>query len=269
MAASARAAASPSAGAPARTAAANSSPAGLPEPARSASSAAAVNTAATLAPLAPVPSRPLAAVEHVAAAVQLQLGQRAAQLQPRRFRRAGEHGGGDQRHGEPVGRQHTCGAGRLHQLVEVRGSAEPEQRDQNLGVQRSAERAGQQQPGDVRPEAVHDVPELDEQLGRRTGGRGGANALGAGRRAERDEQPVDQPREARSAVEHVVHELGGGALAEHQRGAGGHPGAVERVEHHRRPGRRQRGAERGGARGARPRPVRDDEMAACSAWRDR
>jgi hypothetical protein len=55
-----------------------------------------------------------------------------------------------------------------------------------------------------------------------------------------------------------------GTAAEEQTGANGHAGAVERVEHHRGPAHGQRRAEGGGARGARPRPVGDDDVAVRS-----
>ncbi|OLT02600.1 hypothetical protein BJF90_29090 [Pseudonocardia sp. CNS-004] len=111
---------------------------------------------------------------------------------------------------------------------------------------------------------MHQVAELHQQAGRQLGGhRDAAGAVGPGLLHEHPEQPIDQHRHAGRPVQHVVDERGGRGVAPQQvRGPGHHPGAVERLQHHRWPGGGERAAERGGAGRARPRPVCHDQVAA-------
>ena len=234
---------------------------------RNASSAAAVNTVATREPLAPVPSRPRAAVST--------LPPRSSSISASARRRssldaawsAREHRGRDERDGQPVVGEQPGGACGLQQLVELPGAVvrgEPEQRDEDLGLQRSAERAGQQQPAHAGAETVHQVAELHQETGRRfVGQRHRPAAVGPGPFPERAEQPVDECRHAGGLLEHVVHQLRGRPVhAQQQCGPCRDPRAVERLQHHRRAGGGECAPERRAAGRPRPRPVRHHEMTA-------
>ena len=207
--------------------------------------------------------------EDVAAAVELPLRQRALHLDPGRGRRPLQHRRRDQRDRRAVGGEQAFRAGRLHQLVEgggVGGDVGAQQRDEQVGLHRGAQRPGPQELAHPGGKAVDGVA----QLGQEAAGRAGrvpppAGRVGARLLDERGEQAVDQRGVAAGLGEHEVDDgIRGprGPFAEQVHGPGLHTRPIERPEDDRRPVRRERHPERGHAVGSGPGPVGDDEHAA-------
>ena len=120
--------------------------------------------------------------EDVAAAVELQLRQRASHLHPGRGRRPLQHRRRDQRDRRAVGGEQAFRAGRLHQLVEgggVGGDVGAQQGHEQVGLQRGAQRPGPQELAHPGGKAVDGVA----QLGQEAAGRAGRvpTASGSGR----------------------------------------------------------------------------------------
>ncbi|GAA3248434.1 hypothetical protein GCM10017691_58590 [Pseudonocardia petroleophila] len=134
----------------------------------------------------PRAQQPAGRAEDVAAAVELDLGQGPAHLDGGRGGRAGQHGRRDERDGPAPGEQPPLRPRRDHQPVDGVGAGQPEQRDQQLGVDGRADGPGQQQVADPGRQLLQRVAELREDAG-----------LGGGVRAE---QGVDQRRDPRGAA---------------------------------------------------------------------
>jgi hypothetical protein len=113
--------------------------------------------------------------------------------------------------------------------------------------------------------ALHGVPDLHHQPGRRLGVRGQPGAVRPAVVGQRTQQPVDEGRNARGAGVHPAGQLlhgrpVGAAEPGQQPGPHGDAGRVEHVEQHRGAPADQRGPQRGGAVRARPRAVRDHQV---------
>ena len=206
--------------------------------------------------------------EDVAAAVELAFGERALGLQARRGRRALQHGRRHQRDRRAVRGEEAFRAGGLHELVErpvVDGDVGPQQRHEEIGLQRRADRARPEEVADAVRKAVDGVA----QLGQQASGRAGrvpppSRGVGAADLDERGEHAVDERGQAAGLGEDEVDERvrrPRGPLAEQARRPRQDPRPVQGAEDDRRPARRQRRAEGRHAVRTRPRAMGDDEHA--------
>ena len=177
--------------------------------------------------------------EDVAAALELALGQRPAHLEPGRGRCALQHGGRDERDRRALRGEQALGARGFDELVErggVGGDVRAQHGDEEVGLERGAERPDAQEVAHAVREAVDGVAQLGQQAAGRAGRDPSANASGRGRPARSGRRASGRRarggrRSGSSTRSTTASDGRGSPVAEHVR----HPGL------HARCGRARRG----------------------------